>query len=82
MRIGMGIPGALAGAFLTGAFLAGVSDGGAAVARRARPAAAVVSISFPPFVVTDAGTSATAALAGVFALVAFFGGILLQMLLG
>jgi hypothetical protein len=72
---------ALGAAFFAGAvfltFGAGVSAD-AVLARRGRPAAAVVSISLPRDVVMVAGGSATAAaLAGVaFAFVfAFFGGI-------
>lgn len=64
-------------AFFAGAFLLGVSVT-AVVARRERPAAAVVGISFPFAVVTVAGGSAgaAAALAGVFAFAfPFFGGI-------
>ena len=71
---------ALVAAFLAGAaFLAFGVSAGAAVARRERPAAAVVSISFPFAFVTVAGGSGAAA--GTFAgvalafVLAFFGGI-------
>ena len=69
----------LAGAFFAAAFLtlgAGVSA--AVLARRGRPAAAVVSNSLPFELVTVAGGSAAAFLAGVdfaFAASPFFGGI-------
>lgn len=62
-------------------FVAGTGASAATVPRRGRPAAAVVSISVPRFVVTVAGGSAGAAAAlalrGVVVALLFFGGIVL-----